>query len=764
MINVLCIAEKKTLAEAAGKALAEMRGVQPQLAWDAAKQYNQVDDVKFMWLDGHAFEQAMPDHYLPADVPKTAKGDKRWRIQDLPIIPQTWTIQPKAQKVARLAIIEAELKKCSEVWHMGDPDEEGQLLVDECLRFYGYKGRVKRVLINDYNTSLVKAAINNAQDNSAPMFRAWSIWALARSRYDWLLGLNATRAMTLRGQSLGFDGLLPVGSVQTPLLYIVRERDRLIEAFRPIPYFTLSAKLDHAAGSFLAKWKAREDQSGIDSEGRLISEAETEKLIARFTGATGKIASYSKTKKQQNAPVTLSMNELQIEGFRKFGYSGAQVLEAGQSLYETHKVMSYPRSDNRYLSEAKHADAAAVMVAVFALRPDLAGLAPVLDASRKSGAFSDKKMEGTPHHGIIPTIPESPVDVSKWSQIERDIYELVARSYLAQFAAPYEYLQTSIEADIDGEIFAASGRTPVAEGWKAVYAEAEEEADDELDDDKQALPVMEKDDPATCSKCESTSRNTKPPARFDDAMLTDCMMNIHKYVTDPEAKKRLKEGDGIGTTATRAPMVQNMKDRELFIPAPGKKGSAKIMTSPAARALIDALPHEVKDPATAGVFKSSLDAVAKAANPLEAYEAFEAQTVAWVSAIVEQSKIAEMTLPASTKPKAAAAAPMDTTHPCECGKGYMRSKTGAKGVFWGCSAYPECKLTLPDENGKPGKRKPAAASSLASGHKCPKCDKPMRLVPPKDARKAFWSCTGFPACRTSADDKGGKPFFRTVGA
>lgn len=762
MSKILCIAEKMSLAEAAGKALAEMKGVQPEFSWVDAKrnQYNQVGDVKFMWLDGHAFEQAMPDHYLPDDVPKTAKGDKRWRVQDLPIIPKTWTIQPKEQKARRLAIIEAELKACGEVWHMGDPDEEGQLLVDECLQFYNYKGPVKRVLINDYNTSLVKAAINNAQDNNAPMFRAWSIWALARSRYDWLLGLNGTRAMTLRGGALGFDGVLPVGSVQTPLLYIVRERDRLIESFKPIPYYTLSARLNHAAGSFLAKWKAREEQTGLDAEGRLISEAETEKLIARLTGATGKIAAYSKTTKQQNAPVTLSMNELQIEGFRKFGYSGQQVLEAGQTLYETHKVMSYPRSDNRYLSEAKHADAPAVMAAVFALRPDLAGLSSVLDASRKSSAFSDKKMEGTPHHGIIPTVPESTVDVSKWSQIERDIYELVARSYLAQFAAPYEYLQTSIEADIDGEIFAASGRTPVAEGWKVIYAEAEEEADDEPDDDKQALPVMAKDDPATCSECEPASRNTKPPARFDDAMLTECMMNIHKYVTDLDAKKRLKEGDGIGTTATRAPMVQSMKDRELFVPAPGKKNSAKIMTSTAARALIDALPHEVKDPAQAGVFKAALDAVSKASNPDAAYKAFEAETVAWVTRIVEQSKTAEMTLPASTKPKTASAAPVDTSHPCTCGKGFMQARSGQHGPFWSCSDRPACNITLPDNKGKPGVRPPPAAAG--SVHKCPKCAKSMRLVPEKLPRKAFWSCTGYPDCKSTADDKAGQPVFKVA--
>ena len=754
--KILCIAEKMSLAEAAGKVLADMRGVKPEFEWDMAKsrQYNQVGDVKFVWLDGHAFEQAMPDHYLPDDVPKTASGAKRWRIDDLPVIPKTWAIMPKEQKTRRLTMIAEDLKRCNQVWHMGDPDEEGQVLVDECLQYYGYKGPVKRVLINDYNATPVKAALANIRDNNEPMFRAWYMWGLARSRYDWLLGLNATRAMTLRGRTLGFDGLLPVGSVQTPLLYIVRERDRLIENFKPIPYYTLSAVLKHANGSFLGKWKPNEDQIGLDSEGRMIDAAIIKDLVGRLSGKDGKITAYSRVKKQQKAPLPLSMNELQMDGFSKFGYSGQQVLEAGQKLYETYKVMSYPRSDNRYLSEAKHAEAPAVMEAVFKLRPDLASLASELDVSRKSDAFNDKKMEGTPHHAIVPAIPEIPVDMAKWTEIERNIYELVVRSYLSQFAAPYEYLQTSIEADIDGETFAANGRTPVAEGWKAIYAEVEDENEEAEDDGKQTLPAMAKNDEAHCEKCDQASRKTKAPPRFDDKMLIDCMMNIHKYVTDEPARKRLKEGDGIGTTATRSPTIQDMKDRELFIPV--KAGSTKLMTSQAARGLIDALPHDVKDPAQAGVFKAALDAVAKASNPNEAYKAFEVQTVEWVTRIVEQSKTATMMLPASTKAKTASISNGDTSHPCTCGKGHMRLKTGPKASFWGCSNFPECKNTQPDDNGKPGVR---PAPVVQKSNPC-ECGGQMRQK--KGPKGMFWGCSNYPQCKITLPDEKGAPGQRSA--
>lgn len=740
MFKTLCIAEKLSLAEAAGRVLADMRGVQPEFDWTTAKskQYNQVGDVKFVWLDGHAFMQAMPDHYLPDSVPFAASGKKKWRVEDLPVVPKKWEILPNEKKARRLSIIEADLKTCELVWHMGDPDAEGQVLVDECLEFFRYNGKVKRVLINDYNATPVKAALNNMRDNDEPMFRAWHFWGVARGRYDWLFGLNSTRAMTLRGRALGHDGLLPVGSVQTPLLYVVRERDRLIEEFKPVPYFTISATLKHEDVLFLAKWKPQEEQQGRDPEGRLLDATIASGLVSRLTGKTGTFTEYTKTKKQQKSPITLSMNELQIEGFKKFGYSGQQVLDAGQKLYEIYKVMSYPRSDNRYLSLTHHAAAPSVMEAVFKLRPDLAGLA--LDASRKSDAFNDKKTEGTPHHGLIPTIPESPVNPVTWTEEERNIYDIVVRSYLAQFAAPFEYFQTSIEANVDGEMFTASGRTPISEGWKAVYAEADQDGTAEAEaDGKQTLPIIAKGDAALCEKCEQKSQKTKPLAYFDDGMLTECMMNIHKYVTDEAARKRLKEGDGIGTTATRAAMVQEMKDRELFVPLNAK--SAKLKTSDAARALIDALPLEVKDPATAGAFKSALDRVASAADPDAALRNFETETVAFVTRIVEQSRTVSMTLPVSQK--AASAAPVDKTHPCSCGKGFMQLKKGKSGAFWGCSSYPVCTITLPDNKGKPSAR-PAPIVIEKIDAVCPKCGNSM--VKRNSVRGAFLGCSTYPKC------------------
>ncbi len=748
MTKFLWIAEKKTLAEAVAKVL-------PGTLADHGTHLVKGDHA-FVALSGHAFEQAMPDHYLGDDVPiSAASGRKVWRMVDLPVVPDQWVIFPMEKNKARLGKLAELLRSCEVVYHLGDPGAEGQLLVDEALHFYGNTKPVKRVLVNDYNESKVKQAVANARANDEAKFQGWYRWALARSHYDWLVGLNGTRAMTMRGRELGYDGLLPVGSVQTPLLYIWVERDKLIESFKPIPYFTLSAAVAHANGLFRANWKPSEDQAGLDEEGRLTNAAVAEALTARLTGKPGRITAYAKTKKQERAPLPMSLNELQIEGFKHFGYSGAEVLKAAQELYSTYQVTTYPRSENRYLSLAAHADASRVMAAVFKVRPDLAGLSSVLDASRKSAAFDDAKMDGQDHHGVIPAVPEGAVDPKGWTDAERNVYDLIVRSYLAQFASPYEFMHTVIGVDVDGEKFSATGKTPVAEGWKAVYAEVVDEdaaAADTKGDDKQTLPTMTQGDAVTCTKCESTSRNTTPPPRFDEALALAAMANIYKFVDDPEAKLRLKLGTvedsddagegvgvGIGTPATRASITADLRKRNLVIPV--KEGSKKEMTSPAARTLIEALPMSVKDPARAGIFKATLD---KVASGELSYEDFMRQTVEWVTDVVAQARTATMKLPLAA----------GATLCPKCKSGVLRRKEGEKGAYWYCGnwnhATDKCDARYQDANGKP----------LTTDIPCPTC-KDGHLRRKVGANGAYWFCSNWNRdpnkCEAKFEDKAGRP-------
>lgn len=731
----LFIAEKPSLAQAVAAVLPgnpEKHGV-----------YTKVGDNYFVPLAGHILEQEMPDHYLPDDVPRGKSGNKVWRAQDLPIVPKQWVMKPRDDTKRNLAAIKELLPKCDEVIHLGDPDAEGQLLVDEVLLFLGNRKPVRRLLVNDYNATKVKQALAAIKSNDDPQFRGWYKWALARSHYDWLFGLNITRAATLRARELGYDGVLTVGSVQTPTLKIVVDRDRVIEGFKPIPYFTLTATLQHANGAFRANWKAKEGQAGLDEAGRLVDAAIAKGIAAKVTGKPATITHYEKADKKEAPPLPLSLNELTMFACSKYGYTAEQVLDAAQALYETYKVTTYPRSECRYLSEAQHDEAPTILAALAKNLPAMAGVIGKADPKRKSPAFDDKKMEGNPHHAIVPT--EKTADTTGFSPIEKNVYDLIVRSYLAQFFPPAVFSATKIEAVAEGERFTASGKTPVSAGWREVYAPADE--DDGKGDDqdekegKQTLPAMQKGDSAPCQKCDVNSKQTTPPPRFDESSLLDAMINLHKYVTDANAKARLKDGSGIGTSATRAGIIKDLRERGFLEPVKGSK--TKFQSTKDARALIDALPGPVKDPTMAGIFKLALDAIAKGALP---YETFIERNVGFITKVCGDLRQATMNLP------------LAPSFPCpKCQGGKLTMKKGSKGPFWSCSNWnsePKCEAIFNDAGGKPQLAPPPEIT-------CPKC-KTGKLRRIKGSKGFFWSCSNYkaePKCDASYDDRAGKPNF-----
>ena len=650
-----------------------------------------IGDDAFVPLAGHALEQAMPDEYLPDDVTRTKNGSKIWRYQDLPIVPTDWLMAPRGDLERNVRAVGKLLSEVDQVVHLGDPDEEGQLLVDEVLIYLGNTKPVLRLLVNDYNPAKVRQALDSMHSNEEPQFRAWFVWALARSRYDWLFGLNLTRAATLRARELGFDGVLTVGSVQTPTLMIVYGRDRAIESFKPAGYFTIAAKMQHENGLFVANWKAREDQAGLDDAGRLIDESIARALVVHMQNQPVEISAYDKSPKREAPPLPLSLNELTVAACGKFGYTGDEVLAAAQVLYERYKVTSYPRTENRYLSEAQHDEAPTILASVSRNLPGLSSLISRADTKRKSAAFDDKKMNGEAHHGIVPTVCVT--DLSALTEIERNVYDLVVRSYLAQFFEHTVFMQTRIEVVCAGERLTANGKTPVYAGWREVYAPHEDATaqtpvESETDDGKQTLPDMAQGDPATCTACDTASRATKPPSRFDEASLLSAMIDLHKFTTDPAARARLKEGKGIGTSATRAGIIKDLRERGFLEIAKGTKN--KLTCSASGRGLLTALPGPVKDPTMAGMFKIALDAVA---SRQITYDQFIERNVAFITTVIAGLRTSKMNLPMAPAP----ACP-------KCTSGRLRRILGNDGHFWGCSnfqAEPKCSASYPDRDGAP---------------------------------------------------------------
>ena len=559
------------------------------------------------WCFGHLLEQAEPDAYLPDDVPRTKKGSKVWRFEDLPIYPKNWKLLPKNDKGVKkqLATIGKLLKKASLVVHAGDPDREGQLLVDEVLEHFRYTGRVQRFWFSAQDSASIRKGLTNLRDNET--FDGMRLAALGRSRADWLLGMNLSRAYTLARQAQGKKELIAVGRVQTPTLALVAKRDVAIRDFKPVPYFVIKARLG-GGKPFTAVWEPEESQAGIDEQKRLVDRCIAAALQQRLK-AVGQatVVRCSRTPKKIAQPKAFSLADIQLGASNQFGFSAEKTLNLCQSLYETHKATSYPRTDCSFLPESQYADAKNVLAAIAKTMPPLAGLVAKCDCSIQSPTWNDKKI--TAHHGIIPT--QQAADGSKFSDDERKIYRLIAERYLSNFLPAHEYLACSIELRIATERFSAKGRLVTKPGWKVVTSAADE---DKADDEGQALPELKSGLQLPVSGIDCEEERTKPPAAFTEGTLIRAMENIHQAVNDPQSKKFLKEGDGIGTPATRAAIIAELK-RKKYLEVKGKK----IVATELGLHLLQVVPDVMKNPVLTALFERILREVEAGNVPLDVF-------------------------------------------------------------------------------------------------------------------------------------------------
>jgi DNA topoisomerase-3 len=719
----LFIAEKPSVANAIAAELgnAKKRG-----------SHIETDKGTVTWCFGHLLEQAPPEHY-DASL-------KFWKLDALPIVPKQWALLPKPDSKDQLAAIGELLSKASEIVNAGDPDREGQLLVDEVLEHFDNHKPVKRLWLAAQDSGSVRKALDGISDNAK--FQPLKNMALARARADWLVGMNLTRAYTVKNKMAGGEGVQSVGRVQTPTLALVVARDREIENFKASSYYVLTATVQHANGSFKAKWKAPEGAAGLDAEGRLTDKAVAEAIGQRVNGKTGRISKAEKKQMAEQQPKLFALSTLTIKANAKYGYSAEQVLNAAQSLYETHKITSYPRTDCVYLPESQYADRAAVIAAIRNNNTDVASVIAGADQAIRSPVWDDEKV--TAHHGIAPTMHKA--DTSKLTAIEKHIYDMVTLAYLAQFYPEHRYEQTSIAVEVEKDTFTASGRISLAEGWKAVFKfEDEADAAPEAEDESQKLPSVAQGDAAKITGMDRGDKKTKAPPAFTEGLLVKAMSNIHAYVTNPEHKRILKETSGIGTEATRAAIIKTLKTRE-FIELKGKK----VKSTPTGRALIDTLPLEIKDPGLTAMFEDKLRSIEDGSLTLDA---FLAEQIEYLNTRVGAAKSA------TVKRAPGIACPA-------CGKehsGELRQIKGDKGVFWGCTRYREgCKASFPDIKGKPDlQAKPkTAAPPTPAMQPCPTCNKDHggQLRQITTAKGVFWGCTRFrEGCKTSFNDANGKP-------
>ncbi|WP_145339036.1 DNA topoisomerase III [Pantoea sp. PSNIH1] len=550
------------------------------------------NDQVVTWCVGHLLEQAQPDSYDSRYA--------RWNLADLPIIPEKWRLQPRPSVAKQLKAIEGLLQQASEIVHAGDPDREGQLLVDEVLEYLqlpaGKRQRVQRCLINDLNPAAVERAVSRLRENRE--FIPLCVSALARSRADWLYGINMTRAWTLLGRNAGYDGVLSVGRVQTPVLGLVVRRDEEIEHFVPKDYFEVKAHVvTPKEERFVASWVPSDAcEPWQDEEGRVLHRPLAEHVLARIQGQPAQVTGYNDRRESETAPLPFSLSSLQIEAAKRYGLSAQSVLDCCQRLYETHKLITYPRSDSRYLPDEHYAGRHAVLKAIAVHQPDLTPPAD-FNTEQKNRCWDDKKVDA--HHAIIPTARTGKVALS---DNEARIYALIARQYLMQFCPDAQFRKCVIDLEIGGGRFVAKARFLAEAGWRALLGNKERDEEN----DGTPLPVVAKGDTLLCERGELLEKQTQPPRPFTDATLLSAMTGIARFVQDKELKKVLRATDGLGTEATRAGIIELLFRRTFLV----KKGRY-IHSTEAGRALIHALPEMAARPDMTAQWESTLTRISE---------------------------------------------------------------------------------------------------------------------------------------------------------
>lgn len=576
------------------------------------------------WCIGHLLEQVEPDAY--------DDRYKKWNLLDLPIVPEQWQLRPRKSARKQLTVVRKLLKESSHIVHAGDPDREGQLLVDEVLDYCKVsktkKESTQRLLISDLNLPAVKRALNQLRSNRD--FIPLSVSALARSRADWLYGMNMSRAYTLLGQKAGYQGVLSVGRVQTPVLGLVVRRDEEIENFVPKDYFTLHALIPYQAEGGLfdirARWKPSDACKPYqDEEGRVLNRKLVENVASRIANQPAKVVESEQKQTKHAAPLPYSLSALQIDAAKRFGMSAQQVLDTCQALYEKHKLITYPRSDCRYLPMEHYSQASSVVDAISGNAKELSSAVSGANLSLKSKAWNDKKVDA--HHAIIPTPKKASVNALSGNEMK--VYQQIARQYLMQFYPAAVYAEAKLVFDIAGGTFIAKGRQLVSAGWKELMGKVDDE-----DASVDTVPPLAEGTVLTCREGEIKDRKTEPPKHFTEATLLQAMTGIARFVADKELKKILKETDGLGTEATRAGILDTLFKRQLLT----RQGKS-ILSSPAGRGLVHALPSESTYPDMTAHWEHQLQGMAERN---QAYQPFMQALEQRIDGLMSQVKSGEV--------------------------------------------------------------------------------------------------------------------------
>lgn len=612
--------------------------------------YLENQEYVISWAVGHLVELAEPHDYDQAYA--------QWNLSHLPIIPDQFVLKPVKNNTKQLEILKQLLQgDFSEVINACDAGREGESIFRRIYQFCQCSKPVKRLWLSETTPAAIKKAFSQLRDGVELDNLAAA--AEARSQADWLVGINASRAFSVRHHAV-----LSVGRVQTPTLNLVVTKEREIRNFKSANYWELWASFStHSGAIYKGKWTEGEND-------RIFSKAELENILTSISQlTTGQVTNIEQKETKEQPPMLFNLNDLQKEANRRHGLTAQQTLDAAQALYEKHKLLTYPRTDSRHLTVAL-AESLPNRLASLAGIKEYSDLIPNPLPKLSKRYVDDAKV--TDHHAIIPTAM-----VPNWAKLNKSeqlVYRLVVGRFLAIFYPDARYAVTKVTTRIGHHDFIAKGKVELAAGWKVIYKHARSVKKDE--EQEQHLPPLRKNETVNVQQLETPEKQTKPPKRYTEATLLAAMENAGKLIDDSELADSLKEAGGIGTAATRAAIIERLikvgyikRQRKTLVPT--AKGES----------LIELVPEEVK----------SVELTARWEERLKHIEQGQEQADNWLMDIKNFTATVVKLVRAQTPQTTGVNVERPILGPCPlCGKVVVEGKKG-----YGCSGWKEgCKFVI----------------------------------------------------------------------
>ena len=557
------------------------------------------------WALGHLVGLQDPESY--------DEKYKTWSMETLPMLPKNMKLTVLKKTSKQFYEVKKLLNRndIEEIVIATDAGREGELVARWIIEKVGVKKPIKRLWISSQTDKAILEGFRNLKSGSEyeNLYKA----AVCRAEADWIVGLNVTRALTCK-----YNAQLSAGRVQSPTLAMIVNREEEIKNFKPKNFYTINAKSKDISFQWTNK----------DNNLRIFDEEFANKLINKIKDKDAKIISITETPKKKFSPALYDLTELQRDANKIWGYSAKQTLSIMQRLYENHKILTYPRTDSRYISSDIVGTIPERLRAISIGEYRLAASEILKNKINSNKSFVDNS-KVSDHHAIIPT--EQKPNLSNLSTEEKHIYDLVVKRFLSVLMTPFEYIQTNIKADINGEIFVAKGKVIKSKGWKSLYDKDYSEEDSKEDDLKdQVLPKISEGDIINITKLELNKGETKPPARFNEGTLLSAMENPQKYVNvNKEAAKTLNETGGLGTVATRADIIEKLFNSFVI-----EKRGKEIVPTSKGKQLIELVPNELKSPLLTAKWENRLDGISKGKdNPNDFIKEMKNYAIALVEAV-----------------------------------------------------------------------------------------------------------------------------------